>query len=58
MGKVGAMGTQESKHPKPEPQKPSTAPPASIPAEPDGNTPVDPQQTQEDRDRLRPPDQP
>jgi len=55
---VGAMSTADHKKPaadpKPDPKKPAAPHPAP---ETDPNAPLNPQPTQADRDRQRPPDQ-
>ena len=50
--KVGAISTEDKKPTKPEAEAPK---PVDVP---DGNTPVDRQETQEEHDSRRPIDQP
>jgi len=60
---VGAVSTADkpkkpaADEPAPKPA-PKPTPPTNPAPEPDGNTPVDVQQTQEELDRARPHDQP
>jgi hypothetical protein len=55
--KVGAHSTRDHKEPVSAPKKPAVETPKAS-AEPDGNTPVDRQETQAERDSRRPIDQP
>jgi len=56
MAKVGAISTEDHKKPEPD-KKPAPADPTPADA-PDGNTPVDRQETQDEHDARRPIDQP